>query len=75
MAILNIFVSFEFGKDQDLQNNFYRQAREETNHRIRDCSLHESYRDEAWKNKAGNAIRQCDVGFRLLLAYGVPTAR
>ncbi len=61
MAILNIFVSFEFGKDQDLQNNFYRQAKEETNHRIRDCSLHESYPDAAWKNKAGNAIRQCDV--------------
>ena len=61
MAILNIFVSFEFDKDQDLKNNFYRQAKEETNHRIRDCSLHESYPDDAWKNKARNAIRQCDV--------------
>ena len=61
MAILNIFVSFEFGKDHDLQNNFYEQAREKTNHRIRDCSLHETYPDEAWKNKARNAIRQCDV--------------
>ena len=39
MAILNIFVSFEFDKDQDLKNSFYRQAEEETNHRIRDCSL------------------------------------
>ena len=61
MAILNIFVSFEFDKDQDLKNNFYRQAEEETNHRIRDCSLHESYPDETWKNKARNAIRRCDV--------------
>ena len=61
MPILNIFVSFEFDKDQNLKNNFYRQAKEETNHRIRDCSLHESYPDEAWKNKASNAIRQCDV--------------
>jgi hypothetical protein len=61
MLTLNIFVSFEFDKDKDLQNNFYRQAKEETNHRIRDCSLHESYPDEAWKNKARNAIRQCDV--------------
>ena len=61
MAILNIFVSFEFGKDHDLQNNFYRQAKEETNHRIRDCSLHESYPDESWKRKARNAISQCDV--------------
>ena len=61
MATLNIFVSFEFDKDRDLQNNFYRQAEEETGHRIRDCSLHESYQDEAWKNKARNAIRPCDV--------------
>lgn len=61
MAILNIFVSFEFDKDQDLKNNFYRQAEEETNHRIRDCSLHESYPDETWKNKARAAIRRCDV--------------
>lgn len=61
MANLNIFVSFEFDKDQDLKNNFYQQAKEETNHRIRDCSLHESYPDEAWKNKARNAIRRCDV--------------
>ena len=64
MATLNIFVSFEFDKDKDLQNNFYRQAKEETNHRIRDCSLHESYPDEAWKNKARNAIRRCDSSCR-----------
>ncbi len=40
MALLNIFVSFEFDKDKELQNDFYRQAKQETNHRIRDCSLH-----------------------------------
>ncbi len=61
MSTLNIFVSFEFDKDNDLRNNFYRQAEEETEHRIRDCSLHESYPDEYWKNKARNAIRPCDV--------------
>ena len=61
MATLNIFVSFEFDKDKDLQNNFYRQAKHETSHRIRDCSLHESYPDEAWKRKARNAIGGCDV--------------
>ena len=61
MPTLNIFVSFEFDKDRELQNNFYRQAEEETKHRIRDCSLHESYPDEAWKNKARNAIRPCDA--------------
>ena len=61
MTTLNIFVSFEYDNDKDLKNNFYRQADEETNHRIRDCSLHESYSDEAWKNKARKAIRRCDV--------------
>ena len=61
MPTLNIFVSFEFDKDQDLKNNFLRQAKEQTNHRIRDHSLHEAYPDEAWKIKARNAIRQCDV--------------
>ncbi len=43
MATLNIFVSFEYKKDKDLQNNFYQQAKKETSHRIRDCSLHEPY--------------------------------
>ena len=61
MATLNIFFSFEFDKDRNLPNNFYRQAKEETNHRIRDCSLHESYPNEVSKNKARNAIRRCDV--------------
>lgn len=61
MPTLNIFVSFEFDKDKSLQNSFYGQAKERTNHRIRDCSLHESYPDEAWKNEARNAICQCDV--------------
>ena len=61
MPTLNIFVSFQFDKDKDLQNNFYQQAKLGTNHRIRDCSLHESYPDEAWKGKARNAISQCDA--------------
>ena len=61
MATLNIFVSFEFDRDRDLQNHFYRQAEEESEHRIRDCSLHESYPDEAWRNRARNAMRPCDV--------------
>ena len=61
MATLNIFVSFEFDKDDDLKNNFYQQAKEQTNHRIKNCSLNEAYPDEIWKNKARNAIRGCDV--------------
>ena len=61
MPTLNIFVSFEFDRDVDLKNNFYLQAKAETSHRIRDCSLHESYPDETWKGKARNAIRRRDV--------------
>ena len=46
MPSLNIFLSFEFDKDNDLKNNFYEQARELTQHRVRNCSLHETYPDE-----------------------------
>ena len=61
MSTLNIFVSFEFDKDKDLKNNFFSQAKKETQHRIRNFSLNESYPDEVWKNKARKAIRECDV--------------
>ena len=53
MANLRIFISFEFDKD--------RQAREQSQHRVRNCSLNQAYPDEAWKNKARQAIRECDV--------------
>ena len=61
MANLNIFVSFKFDKDYELKNNFYEQAKELTQHRIRNCSLHESYPDDEWKIKAREAIEVCDV--------------
>ncbi len=61
MPTLNIFVSFEFDKDVDLKNNFYEQARTQTQHRVRNCSLNEAYPDEKWRRKAREAIRVCDV--------------
>ena len=61
MSTLNIFVSFEFDKDNDLKNNFYEQARELTQHRVRNCSLNEAYPDETWRRRAQEAIRECDV--------------
>lgn len=61
MSTLNIFVSFEFDKDNDLKNAFYGQARENTQHRVRNCSLNEAYPDETWKHRAREAIRECDV--------------
>ena len=62
MAVVNIFVSFEFDKDAELQNSFYKQA-ETTKfpYHIRDKSLHESYPTDEWKAKAREAIRHCDV--------------
>ena len=61
MATLNIFVSFEYDKDNDLKNNFLSQAKDETNHKVVSCSLDEKYEDAEWKKKAREAIRGCDV--------------
>ena len=61
MPVLNVFVSFEFDKDQDLKNSFYEQAKELTQHRVRNYSLNEAYPDESWQRKARNAIAECDV--------------
>lgn len=61
MSTLNIFVSFEFDKDYGLKNNFYEQANELTQHRIRNCSLHEAYPDDEWKRRALEAIEVCDA--------------
>lgn len=61
MATLNIFVSFEFDKDDDLKGSFYTQAKRHTLHRIRDFSLREAYETAEWKEKARSAISRCDA--------------
>lgn len=61
MSTLNIFVSFEFDRDNDLKNNFYKQAEEKIRHSIRNCSLNEAYPDESWRRRARAAIEECDV--------------
>ena len=61
MPNLKIFVSFEFDKDGDLKNSFFEQAKENTPHRVRNFSLNEAYPDGKWKEKAGSAIRECDL--------------
>ena len=66
MARLNIFASFEFDKDNNLKNSFYAQASKHTRHRVRNCSLNKAYDDEAWKETAREAIRECDVVFVLV---------
>ena len=58
VATLNIFVSAEFDRDNELKNHFLALAKEKIPHRVRDCSLHEPYPDERWKSKA----RKCHTG-------------
>ena len=66
VASLNIFVSFEFEKDNSLKNSFYEQAREHAQYRALNCSLNKEYLDKEWKKKAREAIRQSDVVFVLV---------
>ena len=61
MPDLKIFVSFEFDKDNDLKNNFYEQAKENTPHRVQNSSLNRAYPNQQWKDKARSAIRKCDI--------------
>ncbi len=61
IATLKIFVSFEYDKDNELKNNFIRQAKEHTQYKIENHSLNEVYPNDHWKGKARSAIRQCDV--------------
>lgn len=61
MAELDIFVSFEFDKDIDLKNSFYGQAKSESHHKLRNCSLNEAYPDRSWQDRARAAIAGCDV--------------
>ena len=58
---LRIFVSFEFGKDNDLKSSFFGQAKVNTPHRVRNFSLKEAYPDHKWVEEARSAIKECDV--------------
>ena len=61
MPDLNLFVSFEFDKDNNLKNSFLHQAKELTPHRVKNFSLNEAYPDRQWQDKAQSAIRKCDI--------------
>ncbi len=61
MATLNIFVSFEFDKDENLRGSFYKQAESRTRHSLRNRSLSEPYETPHWKAKAKAAIRKSDA--------------
>ena len=40
---VHVFLSFEFGKDNELHHNFYTQAKEHSKHEIIDYSLFEMF--------------------------------
>ena len=61
MAVLNIFVSFEYDKDKKLVNDFIKQAQKHSQYRVKNKSLREDYPNGAWKKKASDAIRECDI--------------
>ena len=61
MPSLKVFVSFEFDKDNELKNNFFQQAKQQSPHRVLNSSLNEAYPDRQWEDKATAAIRQCDI--------------
>lgn len=61
MATVNIFASFEYGKDKKIRGDFYGQAKTLCPHRVRNCSLREAYPTDEWKSKARAAIKECDV--------------
>ena len=61
MPTLRVFVSFEFDKDKDLKNSFFRKAKRKTQHHIVNASLKESYPNKGWQQKARKAIEECDV--------------
>lgn len=61
MSALRVFVSFEYDRDNDLKDNFFRQAEGNTPHHVVNCSLNERYETDEWKLRAHNAISECDV--------------
>ena len=59
---VKVFLSFEFGKDNELHRNFYAQAKEHSKHEIIDTSLNEQYHpDKLWLKKARKQITQSDI--------------
>ena len=66
MTSINIFVSFEYGKDNKLKGAFYAQAKRYAQRTVRNNSLNEPYQQKIWKGKARQAIRKCDIVFVLV---------
>ena len=59
---VRVFLSFEFGRDDELHHNFYSQAKLYSKYEIIDESLNEQYHpDPLWLNKARAQIKKSDI--------------
>ena len=59
---IRVFLSFEFGRDNELHHNFYTLAARDSQYEIIDCSLNEAYHpDPKWLNKARAQIKKSDI--------------
>ena len=59
---VRVFLSFEFGRDNELHYNFYSQAKCHSKYEIIDESLNEQYHPDAhWLNKARAQIKKSDI--------------
>ena len=62
MREVGVFLSFEFGKDNELHRNFYAQAKDNSQYKIKDYSLNELYQpNEQWLKKARKQISLSDI--------------
>ena len=59
---IRVFLSFEFGRDNELHRSFYAQAEHHSQYEIIDCSLKEPYHpDSRWLEKARKQITLSDI--------------
>ena len=62
MATVKVFLSFEFGRDNELYGDFIAQAPLHSDYKIIDCSLNEPYHPDAlWLEKARKQIQLADI--------------
>ena len=63
MATVKVFLSFEFDKDKELQPNFYEQAKEHSDYKIKNYSLKEASQpnDNSWLREAKRQIALSDI--------------
>ena len=61
MAKVGVFFSYEFTKDKELCGSFFKQAKGESPHAIRNYSLNKVHPPDNWEEKAENQIAQCNI--------------